>query len=260
MRGINWFGFETENANLMCLWKNPLEWHLDTMKNLGFDSIRLPFSLDYIKSNNWYAMDEFFDKSEDFDIILDFHRLENYKQSEKPFNNKYNFEDFLIGWQTILDRYEHYDHLVGIDIFNEYQSNNIDEWEDLAIQTVDFIREQYGERFDIIVNGYSWGSCLRDFEIDRENITYSIHLYPFHIHDWENCLNDKENLNIGEFGFLDNQIGWGYTFIDWLKKKNITDAFFWTWSPNSHDTGGILRDDCETINYNKMDVLNKLWY
>ena len=51
VRGINWFGYETEYKNLMCLWTHDIDWHLTTMKTVGFNFIRLPFSVEFVQEN-----------------------------------------------------------------------------------------------------------------------------------------------------------------------------------------------------------------
>ena len=110
IRGLNWFGFETEYANLMCTWNGDIAKHIDMIEALDFNYIRLPFSLDFIVDADWVHMDEFFELAEEKDlkVLLDFHRLENTHQSPVPYNDKYSFEDFLQGWITILDRYDSY--------------------------------------------------------------------------------------------------------------------------------------------------------
>lgn len=71
-------------------------------------------------------------------------------------------------------------------------------------------------------------------------------------------------LAIGEFGGkygggdpLD--ITWQNAFVDYLLKKNIENSFYWSWNPNSGDTGGILNDDWQTTNQAKVELLQRLW-
>ena len=51
VRGINWFGYETEYKNLMCLWTHDIDWHLTTMKTVGFNSavVASGLHIDYIR-------------------------------------------------------------------------------------------------------------------------------------------------------------------------------------------------------------------
>ena len=160
IRGINWFGLETEAKLLQCTWAHSVEWHLDLIHSLDFNSIRLPFSVEYIMEGNFHNMDEFFSKIEqypDISVALDLHRLHSTHQSPKPYDGKYSFDDFLNAWITVLDRYYDHPNLVAVDIFNEFQSSSYPEWNGLARQTVNYIETQFPDRFLFYVGGSSGG-------------------------------------------------------------------------------------------------------
>ena len=75
-------------------------------------------------------------------------------------------------------------------------------------------------------------------------------------------MDNHQNLNVGEWGFISenpNERNWADSFVRWLKKNRIQSTFFWCWSPNSGDTKGILKDDCESVDITKIFLLNKLW-
>lgn len=274
IRGINWFGFETEFSGLMCTWKNPVPWHLDKMIELEFNYIRLPFSAEYVFANQWEKMDEFFDLSEtrNISVLLDFHRLEKSQQSQRPFNDMYSFDDFCNAWRIILERYANRSNLHAIDIFNEYQLDDVAEWNSLATQIVSYIETRFPKRFSYLVGGTNWGGNLRSVNVDntlpfQDRLVYTIHKYSFSSpepmeENWAYTF--KENATIvGEWGFIStkpDEVEFAKRFVDYLIKHNMRDTFFWTWSFNSGDTGGILKDDCETIDSIKVDVLKRLWY
>ena len=71
-------------------------------------------------------------------------------------------------------------------------------------------------------------------------------------------------ISVGEWGYKtdgDNfEKVFAKEFVNWLKENNIRDTFFWTWSFNSGDTGGILKEDCTTIDNEKITLLHDLWY
>ena len=48
-------------------------------------------------------------------------------------------------------------------------------------------------------------------------------------------------------------------FVDWLKCKGTKNFFYWSWNPNSGDTGGILKDDWLSVNTEKYQNLKRLW-
>ena len=67
---------------------------------------------------------------------------------------------------------------------------------------------------------------------------------------------------VGEVGYMSeesDQVEFFKSFVEYLKKNDIHDTFFWSYSPNSGDTKGILLDDCESVDYSKMDLLYNLW-
>jgi endoglucanase len=69
---------------------------------------------------------------------------------------------------------------------------------------------------------------------------------------------------IGEFGGKYGEgdprdVKWQDALVDYLVGKGIGSAFYWTWNPNSGDTGGILRDDWTTVREDKLALLGRLW-
>lgn len=69
---------------------------------------------------------------------------------------------------------------------------------------------------------------------------------------------------VGEFGGRYGHGGdakdkiWQDTFVNYLIKKEMRDFFYWTWNPNSGDTGGILQDDWQTVWSDKIALLSTL--
>ena len=69
---------------------------------------------------------------------------------------------------------------------------------------------------------------------------------------------------IGEFGGRYGHGGdardkaWQDALIDYMKEKGMTDFFYWSWNPNSGDTGGILQDDWRSVWQDKVDLLSQL--
>ena len=241
IKGINWFGFETEYKNLMCTWTNDIEWNINKIKELDFNYIRLPFSLEFVNDGNWQEMDDFFNIASKYniDVVLDFHRLHSTHQSFRPYDNHFTFDDFLDAWRIILDRYKSYPNLKGVDIFNEYQGNNVVEWNNLSRQIVSFIENQFPERFDFYVGGVRWGGNLYGVKLDdlsyNDRITYTIHKYWFsdgiNEEAWATTF-DKENhklISVGEWGYKTDGTEFekifAIEFVDWLKDNNIRDTF-----------------------------------
>ena len=61
---------------------------------------------------------------------------------------------------------------------------------------------------------------------------------------------------VGGTGAKDKQ--WQDAFVDYLIAKGMRSSFYWCYTPNSGDTGGILADDL-TVREDKMLLLRKLW-
>ncbi len=51
---------------------------------------------------------------------------------------------------------------------------------------------------------------------------------------------------------------WQNTFVDYLLGKGIRNSFYWCYTPNSGDTGGIL-DDSLNVRQDKLALLKKFW-
>jgi lysophospholipase L1-like esterase len=60
----------------------------------------------------------------------------------------------------------------------------------------------------------------------------------------------------GTSGQLD--ITWQNAFVQYLLSKGMRNSFYWDYTPNSSDTGGIL-DDSLNVRLDKMALLQQLW-
>lgn len=70
-------------------------------------------------------------------------------------------------------------------------------------------------------------------------------------------------LVIGEFGGKYGQGNakdktWQDKLVDYMIERRITNYFYWSWNPNSGDTGGILQDDWRTLRADKVALLKRL--
>jgi endoglucanase len=65
---------------------------------------------------------------------------------------------------------------------------------------------------------------------------------------------------VGEFGTLlddNSDVQWITELTSWMKQFNYNWTF-WSWNPDSGDTGGILQNDWITVNTNKMAFLTPI--
>jgi aryl-phospho-beta-D-glucosidase BglC (GH1 family) len=99
--------------------------------------------------------------------------------------------------------------------------------------------------------------------------TFSDPAYPHNLaDDWETLfgqLHPAYALVIGEWGgrYGEGPTGqqdviWQNAFVQYLKSRNMRDTFYWAYTPNSHDAGGILDDDLQ-VRQEKMALLRDLW-
>ncbi len=63
----------------------------------------------------------------------------------------------------------------------------------------------------------------------------------------------------GHGGGLELDKVWFDAAIDWLVSKDMRDSFYWSWNPNSADTGGLLQDDWKNVWSDKLAKLQQLW-
>ncbi|MCE4599732.1 MAG: cellulase family glycosylhydrolase [Desulfurococcales archaeon] len=140
--------------------------------------------------------------------------------------------------------------------------------------------------------GYNtwWGGNLmavRDYPVNlpRNKLVYTPHVYGPDVYNqpYFNDPNFPENLPdiwyhhfgyvkidlgypvvIGEFGGRyghggdPRDVDWQNKLIDWMIENNFCDFFYWSWNPNSGDTGGILKDDWTNIWEDKYQNLKRL--
>lgn len=61
----------------------------------------------------------------------------------------------------------------------------------------------------------------------------------------------------GKYGAGDpRDVAWQNALVKYLAKKKI-HSFYWSWNPNSGDTGGILNDDWTTVRNDKLKMLQE---
>ncbi len=67
---------------------------------------------------------------------------------------------------------------------------------------------------------------------------------------------------IGEWGSkldIAKEVQWATALRDYVKSKGLSWTW-WTWTPNSGDTGGILKDDWTSVQQAKLDLIDSVKY
>jgi len=144
LTGIAWFGNETPNCSYHGLWANTLDDILDKVADNGFNTLRVPLSVQLV--NEWrqgtYPMPdsindyvnpdlknknslEILDKSivtckkKGIKVMLDMHRVVNGSQSNTWYTDKYSVKDYEECWKWLANHYKDDDTVIAMDIFNE---------------------------------------------------------------------------------------------------------------------------------------------
>ena len=272
MRGINYYGLETEARNFVCSWTHPPEWFVAKFAELKFNQVRLPFSIQYVHEGNFEQMDRFMNAVTEYNInvTLDAHRIWSSHQAFDP-TDGISFEEFVDAWTVVLKRYYDNLRLTDVDIFNEYQGTDLAYWNSMAARIVTTLEERFPERFIFHVGGVRWGGSLAGVSLEHlpfaDRIRYTLHKYIFStqgdwIQNWDEAIGSyPEKVDIGEFGFkeVDNEMHWARTFLSYLKSRGIRDSSYWC-TAFSGDTDGLFLDsDCTTVLWKKYDILQSYW-
>lgn len=140
--GVNWFGFETSNFAPHGLWTRSYQSMMDQMKQLGFNTIRLPFSdqlfdagstpngIDFSKNPDLQGLNglQIMDKIVDYAgriglrILLDHHRSaagNSANESGLWYTSAYPESRWISDWTMLASRYAGNPTVIGADLHNE---------------------------------------------------------------------------------------------------------------------------------------------
>jgi endoglucanase len=328
LRGVNWFGLETETHAPHGLWLRDYKEMLAQIASLGYNTIRLPYSIASLRSESLTGIDSTIGANHELEgktplevmdaiiqeagrqnltILLDSHRLNDREIPELWYDKEFSEADWIETWTMLARRYKDQPNVIGADLKNE--PHGIASWGTYDI-TTDWrlAAERAGNailaiapHWLIVVEGVEnnvpgqkllshWqGGNLEGVKrypvrLSRPNqLVYSPHEYGSGVFDqpWFAEPTFPSNLDgrweigfqyiatekiapiwIGEFG--GRQVDetskegiWQRKFVDFIGKNDLSFTY-WSWNPNSEDTGGILLDDWMMIDRPKQDLLNRL--
>jgi endoglucanase len=330
LRGVNWFGLETKNHAPHGLWARDYKTMLAQIKGLGYNTIRLPFSIQALRDDATAVtgvefsigsnqelkgktpleiMDAIVTEAgkQGLMIILDCHRLNNQRIPELWYGDGFTEWDWIRGWAMLTERYKEQPNVIGADLKNEPHGkatwgtgDRQTDWR-LAAERAGNAVLNINPHWLIFVEGIEenvpgqklgkhWmGGNLEGVKkwpvrLDRpQQLVYAPHEYgpALFKHTWFADAKFPSNMVdiwdtsfyyivrekiapiwIGEFGGREvdreSKSGqWQNTFVDFIKQEQLGFAY-WSWNPNSHDTGGILQDDWQQIQADKQALLNQL--
>ncbi|MEC4818917.1 MAG: cellulase family glycosylhydrolase, partial [Scytonema sp. PMC 1069.18] len=325
---VNWFGMETETHVPHGLWKRDYKDILAQIKSLGYNLIRLPYSLKTLSSPDINSVDFNIGSNKELEgktplevmdlviqeaerqgllILLDCHRLNNERIPELWYGDGFTEEDWINTWKMLADRYKNQANVIGADLKNEphgkasWGTNDLaTDWR-LAAERAGNAILKINPNWLIVVEGIEknavgqklpkhwYGGNLEGvlrYPVrlsKRSKLVYSPHEYGPGVSDqpWfsepsfpKNLVNRwqigfhyissqrRAPILVGEFGGRqvdkNSKEGiWQNEFVKYLKQKKLSFAY-WSWNPNSSDTGGILLDDWARVDVPKQQLLSQL--
>jgi aryl-phospho-beta-D-glucosidase BglC (GH1 family) len=333
LNGVNWFGMESTRFAPDGLHVRNYKEMMEQMADLGFNTIRLPFSNQLFDSASYpsginYAenpdlvgltglqiMDRIvaYAGQVGLKIILDHHR--NYagdgaNSNGLWYDGSYDEQRWLSDWTLLAHRYAGNPTVIGADLHNEphgaatWGGGGANDWAAAAERAGNAVLA-VNPGWLIFVEGvesyqghhYWWGGNLmgvkdRPIQLDIPGrVVYSPHDYPNSVYP-QPWFSDASGINLPSkfnemwgYIFRENSapvyLGeFGSTFTDpkdtvWFEKisaylsgdfdaSGTTDIApdqegihwtWWSWNPNSGDTGGILTEDWTTVHQSKVDRL-----
>lgn len=196
LRGVSWFGFETQDFVVNGLWSHSMDWYFDSLSDLGINAVRVPFSSEWIHYNidlypdgglvsadpdsqhkkSIEILDLFFAKAQDrgIAIMLDLHRLHKEYISElwySPTDRDYTTDTFYATWFAILDRYQDAPNLMAVDLLNEPHGQATwgsgdpsTDWKMFVEASLPKIIARYPKNHWLFfIEGIEWGHTFRDY-------------------------------------------------------------------------------------------------
>jgi endoglucanase len=328
LRGVNWFGTETETHVPHGLWKRDYKEILAQIKSLGYNLIRLPYSLEALRSPNVNGIDFSIGSNKELEgktpiqvmdliiqeaqrqgllVLLDNHRLSDQRISQLWYEDGFTEADWIDTWKMLAYRYKNQTNVIGADLKNEphgkasWGTNDLaTDWR-LAAERAGNAILDVNPNWLIVVEGVEknvptqklpkhWqggnleGVKRYPIRLSRRNkLVYSPHEYGPRVADqpwfwepkfpknliarWQIGFHHISSQNIapifiGEFGGrqvdTNSKEGiWQNEFVKYIKQKKLSFAY-WSWNPNSADTGGILLDDWLSVDIPKQQLLSQL--
>jgi endoglucanase len=328
LRGVNWFGIETELHAPHGLWRRDYQEMLAEMKKLGYNLIRLPYSVAGLRAPDVSGIDFSIGRNSELQgktplevmdviiqeaerqgllILLDSHRLNNQRIPELWYGDGFTEVDWIDTWKMLAQRYKNQANVIGADLKNEphgvasWGTNDLaTDWR-LAAERAGNAILSVNPNWLIVVEGveknvpgqklkHHWqGGNLEGVKrypvrlSDPRKLVYSPHEYgpgvynqpyfsepsfPKNLRDrWQigfNYISSQKiaPILIGEFGgrqvdTISQEGIWQNEFVKYIRENKLSFAY-WSWNPNSADTGGILLDDWQSYDLPKQQLLSQL--
>ena len=328
LRGVNWFGIETGLHAPDGLSSRDYKEMLAQIKSLGYNLIRLPYSVQSLRSPNVNGINYQLGSNQELQgksplevmdaviqeanrqgilVLLDSHRLNDQRIPELWYGDGFTEADWIDTWKMLATRYKNQANVIGADLKNEPHgqaswgtNDQATDWR-LAAERAGNAILAINSNWLIVVEGVEknvpgqklsghWmGGNLEGVErfpvrLSKPNkLVYSPHEYGPGVYNqpWFNESTFPNNLVsrwetgwnyiatksiapilIGEFGGRQVDTSskegiWQRKLVDFISQKDLSFSY-WSWNPNSADTGGILQDDWRMVQTAKQELLQGL--
>lgn len=207
----------------------------------------------------------------------------------------YGKDRWVSDLRKLADLSNQYDNVIGIDLFNEPYGYRWADWAKASLDAANAILavnpntlifvEGVGNESTAGPAGAFWGENLVEaaggpLDVLKDRLVFSPHVYGPSV-AWQGYFGSADfpknmpaiwdahfgflkekgyTLVFGEFGgrYVGLDKIWQDAFVDYLNSKGFYNFFYWSWNPNSGDTGGILLDDWKRVNQDKINLLKRI--
>jgi endoglucanase len=265
-----------------------------TLKGQNVSGIDYELNPELTDLNSLQVMDRIMEElnNKQMYIILDHHRPDCQAISELWYTNDYSESTWIDDLSWLATRYSRLDYFAGIDLKNEpHGSATWSNWSEAASRAGKAVHLA-NPNLLIFVEGVDWGHDLSGqstnpistSSIPANKLVFSPHAYGPDVY-WQtefsspnfpanmpaiwdrlfgSLVNSQYSVVPGEWGGKWGKNGGNpvdiilqNALIDYYKSHNICNSFYWSWNPNSGDTGGILQDDWKSVWTVKTDAINQ---
>lgn len=311
LRGLTWQGLDTDALAPYGMWKHSQEFFLDQLRIKKFNAIRVLFSAEWV----YYHWDAFpnpcmiyndieaRNKSsvEILDMLMEKTRRKNLVmilamgRLHKDFLTdiwfhypEYPISVFKESWFRILDRYRHFPHIMGIDLFNEPHGmatmsgirDDPYDWIFLVTDTIETIERRYPSNpWLYMVQGIVWGGVYNISLVETlrqkpyaDRIIYTPHIIDRQETDLYKIKTPVRTMFENwdkEFGFIANNNDpvmitrcnsfstiWTGLLGDYVVQNQMTNVFLWQITADPAE--GIFEEDWSTIRPDRIMVLDSI--
>ena len=207
LKGINWFGLDSEYHGLHGLWsQRSIDDFLDQIATLGFNALRIPIAPESLRpttsgkdgyENPVAQLEDLMAKAKtrEIYILLDFHTCSSsvgHTAAGPESCSGYGKGDWLDDLAAMAELSKKYSNVVGIDLFNEPYGLTWNQWRQLSSEAAAVVLrvnprilafvEGVGGASDQGAHAAFWGENLYEAaqnppEIPKSRLVFSPHVY-----------------------------------------------------------------------------------